>query len=87
MSLHVPLEARLPHKYEAVDLRLRDGTVFENLAVDAVGSILGKVVGGQDGLDERPLPFKQEDVIAYRRRAGLAARFGLARWHRLAQNA
>ena len=85
MSLRIPIGKALSHEYEAVDVQLRDGSVVENLAIDASGLILGKVVGGQDGLDESPLPFKQEDIEAYRFRAGLAARLGLAKWQRLEQ--
>ena len=83
MSLRIPLSKELSHKYETVDVRLRDGSIVEDLAIDASGLILGKVVGGHDGLDESPLPFKQEDIEAYRFRAGLAARLGLAKWRRL----
>ena len=85
MSLRIPVRKALSHKYEAVDVQLRDGSVVENLAIDASGLILGKVVGGQDGLDESPLPFKQEDIKAYRLRAGLVAWLGLAKWQRLEQ--
>jgi hypothetical protein len=82
MNLRLPIDKTLPHNYEAVDVRLRDGSIVENLAIDASGLILGKVVGGHDGLDESPLPFKQEDIEAYRLRAGLAARLGLTKWRR-----
>ncbi len=85
MSLRVPIDKRPSHEYAAVDVRLRDGSIVENLAIDASGLVLGKVVGGHDGLDESPLPFKQEDIEAYRFRAGLAARLGLAMWQRLEQ--
>jgi hypothetical protein len=83
MNLRIPIEKALAHKFAAVDLLLRDGSVIENLAVDASGQILGKVVGGQDGVDESPLPFGQQDIQAYRFRAGLAARLGIAKWRQL----
>ena len=87
MSLRIPISKALSRKYEAVDVQLRDGSVVEKLAIDASGVILGKVVGGQDGLDESPLPFKQEDIEAYRFRSGLTAQLGLAKWQRLEQRA
>lgn len=80
MSLRIPLERISPDQFAAVDLQLLDGSVVENVAVDASGLVLGKVVGGQDGIDESPLPFKQEDIRAYRLRAGIMARLGLAKW-------
>ena len=83
MSLRLPIEKGLPHKYVAVDLQLRDGSVVENLAIDGSGLLLGKVVGGQDGIDQSPLPFKQGDIQAYRLRTGLAARLGVAKWRKL----
>lgn len=83
MSLRIPISKALPYNFEAVDVLLRDGSVVEKLAIDASGLILGKIVGGQDGLDESPLPFKQEDIEAFRFRAGLRARLGLAKWQRL----
>ncbi len=85
MSLRIPLEKVLRHKYTAVDLQLRNGSVVENLAIDASGLILGKVVGGHDGIDGSPLPFGQKDIEAYRFRAGLAARLGVAKWRRVKQ--
>jgi hypothetical protein len=80
MSLRIPISKARLHKYEIVDVQLRDGSIVENLAIDAFGLILGKVVGGHAGLDEAPLPFDQQDIAAYRFRAGLAARLGLAKW-------
>lgn len=83
MNLRIPLDRVLPHKYAAVDLQLHDGSVVENVAIDAAGRILGKVVGGQDGIDESPFPFSQEDISAYRFQIGLAARLGIARWRKV----
>lgn len=79
MNLRLPIGKVLSHKCEAVDVRLRDGSVVENPASNASGLILGSVVGGHYSLDESPLPFKQWDVEAYRFRAGLAAPLGLAK--------
>ena len=80
-KLRLHLAAKHPHRSSAVDVRLRDGTIVENLAVDETGLILGKVVGGQDGIDPRPLPFRQEEIEAYRRLGGFfATRFGLTKW-------
>jgi len=86
MNLRVPIDKPLSHEYESVDIELRDGSVVEKLAIDSSGLILGKVVGGHDGLDESPLPFNQEDIRAFRFRAGLAARIGLAKWRRLGKD-
>jgi hypothetical protein len=73
-------------RYEAVDLQLRDGSVVENLAIDASGIILGKIVDGQDGIDESPLPFKQEDTRVFRFRAALGARLGMTHWQTAQQS-
>lgn len=83
MSMRVPILNHNSRNYSAVDVRLRDGSVLENIAIDGTGMILGRIIGGQDGLDERPLPFNQEEVAAYRLRAGFAARFGMAKWRLL----
>jgi len=85
MSLWIPLTRTLPHDYEVIDVQLRNGSIVQHLAIDAAGIILGKVVGGHDGLDQSPLTFKQEEIQAYRFRAGLAARLGLAKWHHFDQ--
>lgn len=77
--MRIPIKKPIHEKAIVVDLKLRDGLVVDRIAIDANGEILGKVVGGQAGLDESPLPFCQDDVIAYRRR-GLAARLGIAPW-------
>jgi hypothetical protein len=81
MSLRVPIHKPLSHKYEAVDVRLGGGRIGENLAINSYGFIIGSIVGGHDGLDESPLPFKQENIEAHRFRAGLAGRLGPAKWH------
>jgi hypothetical protein len=81
MNLQIPLKKRLPHKFNAIDIKLRDGSVVENVAIDASGIILGKIVGGQDGIDDSPLPFRQGDIGAFRFRAGLGSRLGMARWN------
>ena len=86
MSLHIRLGKALSQKFGTVDVLLRDGSVVENLAIDSSGLILGKVVGGHDGLDESPQPFKQEEIKAFRFRSGLAARFGLAKWQHMDQS-
>lgn len=83
MSLRIPLTSGLPHKFAGIDVRLRNGTIIENLAIDASGLILGKIVGGHDGIDDRPLPFQQEEIEAYRLQGGLKARLGLNKWHRI----
>ncbi len=83
MNLQIPLSRPLSHIFETVDVQLRDGSVVENLVVDANGVILGIAVGGQDGVDNSALPFKQDDIQAYRFRAGLGARLGMAQWQRL----
>jgi hypothetical protein len=83
MTLRIPLAGPLRAEYVAVDVRLRDGSIVENLAIDSTGLILGKIVGGHDGVDGSPLPFKQEDMGDYRFRAGLASWFGLAKWRRV----
>ena len=57
MSLRIPINNVFQRRHQSVDLQLRDGSVVENLAIDASGFILGKVVGGHDGIDESPLPF------------------------------
>ena len=80
MTLRIPIEKPLTHRYEGVDILLRDGSIVENLAIDSDGLVLGKIVGGQDGIDESPFPFKQEEIKAYRFRAGLAGVFGVAKW-------
>jgi hypothetical protein len=85
MNLRIPINKALSRKYKTVDVLLCNGSVVQKLAIDASGIILGKVVGGQDGLDESPLPFKQGDIEAYRFRSGLRARFGLAKWQPLKQ--
>ena len=83
MRLRIPIGQPLSHKYEVVDVRLQDGSIVENLVIDSFGLILGKNVGGHDGVDESTLPFEQEDMGAYRFRAGLASRLGLAKWRRI----
>jgi hypothetical protein len=87
VTLRIPIKKVLAHQYEAVDVLLRDGSIVENLAIDRNGLVLGKIVGGQDGINESPLPFKQEEIKAYRFRAGLAAAFGAAKWKPLEQTA
>lgn len=81
MSLRIPINKSLHHQFETVDLLLSDGSTVENLAIDQSGALLGKVVGGHDGLDESPFPFKKNDIIAYRVCAGIAARLGLSKWN------
>ena len=83
MNLRIFLDKAWPHKFVAIDLRLRDGSVIENLAVNSDGFILGKIIGGQDGIDESPLSFKQEDIQAFRLRSGLLARLRIATWRRV----
>jgi len=78
--MRVSLKKPLKEKTIVVDLKLQDDSIVERIAVDTNGEIMGKVIGGHDGLDESPLPFRQEDIIAYRRR-GLAAKIGMAKWH------
>lgn len=87
MTLRIPIKKSLARKYESVDVLLRDGSIVEKLAIDGNGLVLGKIVGGHDGIDESPLPFKQEEIKAYRFRAGLAAVFGVAKWNPLEQPA
>jgi hypothetical protein len=82
-TVRIPIQKTLAYKYTAIDLQLRDRSIVENFAVDRNGFILGKILGGRDRIDESPLPFQQEDIQAYRYRAGLAARLGIARWHNL----
>jgi len=81
-GIRVPLDQALSHRCTAIDLQLRDRSIVENLAIDADGIVLGKIVGGHDGVDETPLPFKQENIMRYRFRA-LAAQFGTAKWQKL----
>ena len=49
----------------AVEVRLADGTVVRNILIDREGRILGRIVGGQTGVDE-DVGFSQDDIKAAR---------------------
>ena len=70
MNLQIPLARKLPYKFEGVDILLRDGAIVENIAVDSEGNLLGRIVGGHDGIGESSIDFEQDDVVAYRFRRG-----------------
>ena len=81
MKLRIPINRSLSHQFEAVDLLLSNGSTVENIAIDQSGTLLGKIVGGHDGLDESPFSFDLNHIVAYRFCAGIAARLGMAKWN------
>jgi len=50
------------------------------IAIDATGKLLGKIVDGQQGLDE-PLRFTAQDIAASRPYWGFLSRCRIRRWH------
>jgi hypothetical protein len=61
----------MDHVQQVIELKLRDGRILRPLLVDESGMLLGRVVGGQDGvvpLTESP---ETDDVIAVRRIDGV----------------
>ena len=80
-KIQLPLTFRETRKdFTVVDIRLTNRTIVSSVLLDKDGFAVGLVVGGQLGVDERPLNFGQDDVDSFRRR-GWAARFGFAKWH------
>jgi hypothetical protein len=65
MALRIPSDKVAAYQFLSVDLRLRDGTVIEEVAVDSSGTILGKVVGGQTGIDDRAIAAKQASGVRF----------------------
>ena len=75
----------MDHVQQVVELKLRDGRILRPLVVDESGMLLGRVVGGQDGLVPLTENFETDDVIAVRRIDGLLRSLGLSRWHTAAE--
>lgn len=72
---------RHPTRFEVVHLRLQDGKIHRNYVVSENGIILGRIVGGHDGVDSTAIDFSSgDDIVAVRRGAGLIATLGLTRW-------
>ena len=74
------IQIHKPGRWAVEDVRMRDATIFEMIAVDPNGYLTGRIIGGHDGIDERPLPFSETDVEAYRYRGGIAYRLGMRKW-------
>ena len=81
-TVKLPLQPQFKRKYSAVDIKLKDGREYPAIAIDRDGNLLGKIVGGQTGLDES-LPFTARDIAAYRPYWGLLAHLGFRRWNQL----
>ena len=65
-----------------VDVRLSDGAIYRDMAVDERGVIGGLVVGGWDGVRPFDPPIPAERIVAIRERTGLIGYFGLFPWMR-----
>jgi hypothetical protein len=82
-KIQLPLNKTLTgQEFSVVDIRLKSGEIVKYLLLDSNGFLLGRVIGGHTGVDYAPLSFTYADVDSFRRR-GWAARFGIAKWHRL----
>jgi hypothetical protein len=82
-KVQLPLTKTLTgQEFCVVDIRLKSGEIVKYLLLDRDGFLVGRVVGGHTGVDYSPLPFNSADVDSFRRR-GWAARFGMAKWHRI----
>lgn len=82
-KVQLPLTKELTgQEFSVVDIRLKSGEIVKYLLLDRDGFLLGRVVGGHTGVDYAPFPFTSADVDSFRRR-GWAAKFGIAKWHRL----
>jgi hypothetical protein len=69
--------------FAVVDLRLKSGEIVRYVLLDENGYAVGRVIGGHSGVDETPFSFEQKDVESFKRRSW-AAKFGLAKWKRVA---
>jgi hypothetical protein len=80
MNARINIKTPFKHRFSSADIKLKDGREFECIAVNQSGELLGRVVGGQTGIDEATLPFSSDEISAYRPYWGTLARLGLRRW-------
>lgn len=70
----------MDHVQQVVEMKLRDGRILRPLLVDETGTLLGRVVGGQDGVVPITESLDGSDVIAIRRIDGMLRSLGLSSW-------
>ena len=65
---------------QVVYIRLYNGEVMRDLAVNEAGEITGKFVGGHSGIEASALGFQSSNIAAIQSRVGIGGQLGLRRW-------